>query len=198
MYGSYYDKEFILVDRFSTLEIWDFKSQKVIRGDVVVFKPEVDEVKEFFIKRVVWMPGDTIKIEGWEVYLKKEDETEFTMLVETYLNEKNAWNTRSQNKSNIYVVPENSYFVMWDNRNESSDSRSCFSHTCLSNWRNNYISKEFVVWKVLLDFGYFNFKNLSFTHPDKKVDIIEDGKIIWKEPLCTKPKWTHSVDSYTY
>jgi len=39
MYGSYYDKEYILVDRFSALELKDYKQQKVTRGDVIVFKP---------------------------------------------------------------------------------------------------------------------------------------------------------------
>ena len=189
MYGSYYDKEFILVDRFSTLEIGEYKSQNVSRWDVIVFKPEVDEVKEFFIKRVIWMPWDTIKIEDWEVFLKKVWEKEFSKLDEEYLNEENAWNTKAQKKSNTYTVPEWKYFVMGDNRNHSSDSRSCFSYSCSATSRDNFIAKKFVVWKVLVDFGYFNFRKFSFTHPD----ITED----WK-PISTVPKWMNSVDSYNY
>jgi signal peptidase I len=189
MYASYYDKEFILVDRFSTLDLWDYKKQDVVRWDVVVFKPEVDKVKEFFIKRVIWMPWDTIKIEKWEVFLKKINEKEFTLLDEKYLNKINYWNTLTTEKSIIYSVPEWKYFVMWDNRNHSSDSRSCFTYSCSWTTRDNYIWKEFVIGKVLLDLWYFNYRNFSFTHPVIKED--------WKY-ISTKPKWTSSADSYIY
>lgn len=190
MYGSYYDKEFILVDRFSTLEIWDYKKQNVKRWDVVVFKPHVDEIKEFFIKRVIWMPGDTIKIEDGNVFLKKSwEEKGFIQLDEKYLNTKNKGNTQAKEKTNIYTVPEGKYFVMGDNRNHSSDSRSCFSYSCSATSRDNFIAKKYVVGKVLVDFGYFNFRKFSFTHPD----ITED----WK-PISTVPKWMDSADSYNY
>lgn len=198
MYSSYYDKEIILVDRFSTLQIGEYKSQKVIRWDVVVFKPGVDEVKEFFIKRVIWMPWDTIRIENWHVFLKKASDPDFVKLDEQYLDEKSYWKTLSQNKVDTYIVPDDKYFVMWDNRNHSSDSRSCFSFSCENTNRDNFIAKEFVVWKVLVDFGYFNWKKFSFTHPDVTVDIKDGDKIIWSEPLSTKPKWMNSIDSYTY
>lgn len=192
MYASYYDKEFILVDRFSALEVSDYKEQNVSRWDVIVFKPEVDRVKEYFIKRVVWMPWDIIKIEKWHVFLKKPWEKEFMKLDEKYLNKQNNGNTKvDQNKkTNIYTVPEWKYFVMWDNRNHSSDSRSCFTYSCSSTNRDNYIGKEFVVWKVLVDFWYFNIKNFSFTHPTIR---DEDWNLI-----STKPKWINSADSYNY
>jgi signal peptidase I len=189
MYGSYYDKEFILVDRFSTLEIWDYKKQNVKRWDVVVVKPEVDKNKEFFIKRVVWLPNEELKIEKWNVYLKKNWEEEFTKLDEKYLNKENYWNTKIRWDSIIYKIPEWKYFVMWDNRNHSSDSRSCFSYNCSTIDRDNYIWKDFIVWKVLVDFGYFNLSEFNFTHP-----VIKEN---W-EYISTKPKWVSSADSYSY
>lgn len=190
MYASYYNKEFILVDRFSTLEIWDIKKQKVTRGDVVVFRPHVDKVKEFFIKRVVWMPGDIVKIEWWYVYLKKWGTWDFIKLEESYLNKDNKWKTRGEEKTNTYIVPAEKYFLMWDNRNKSSDSRTCFSYKCSGTTRDHFIEKENVVGKVLLDLGYFNIKKLSFTHPNI---TTEEGM-----PIDTAPKWTSSPDSYTY
>ena len=189
MYSSYYDKEFILVDRFSTLEIWDYKEQNVKRWDVVVVKPEVNKDKEFFIKRVIWLPNEELKIEEWNVYLKKVWEKEFSLLDEKYLNKENYWKTKVRWKSITYKIPEWKYFVMWDNRNHSSDSRSCFSYNCGTVDRDNYIWKDFVVWKVLVDFGYFNISNFSFTHP-----VIKEN---WKY-ISTKPKWTSSLDSYSY
>ncbi len=192
MYASYYDKEFILVDRFSALELGSIKSQSVKRGDVVVFKPWVSKTKEYFIKRVVWMPWDEIKIEEGQVYLKKWWKGEFKLLDEQYLNKDNYWNTQVDGgkKSNIYSVPKDKYFVMWDNRGHSSDSRTCFSYSCNATSRDNFIWKEYVVWKVLLDFWYFNFKEFSFSHPD-----IDDAS--W-EGIITKPRWTASPDSYEY
>jgi signal peptidase I len=191
MYSSYYDKEFILVDRFSALDYSSFKKQDVKRWDVVVIMPEVDPSKKYYIKRVVWMPGETLKIEWWRVFVKKIWKEDFEELNEKYLSKENYQNTEvdTQRKEYIYIIPENKYFVIWDNRAHSSDSRSCFQFTCSGGERDNFIAKDKVVWKVLLDLWYFNFSNFSFTHSYIKKD--------WK-PISTKPKWTHSVDSYRY
>lgn len=190
MYSSYYDKEFILVDRFSTLKIWEYKDSNIKRWDVVVFKPMVNPSKEFFIKRIIWKWGDSVRILDWKVYLKKSWEKDFLLLDETFLNKENYWNTKVayEKKERIYIVPENKFFVMWDNRSHSSDSRTCFSIGC-NGLRDNYISWEFVVGKVLLDLGYFNFSNFTFTHPV----IKEDWNFI-----STKPKWVNSLDSFNY
>lgn len=77
MEGSYHDKEFILVDKFSYLDfaqdvgdttdsVWNsFLNiwQKIpihigdpVRGDVVVIKPHVDKIREHYIKRVIALP----------------------------------------------------------------------------------------------------------------------------------------------
>jgi len=189
MYSSYYDKEFILVDRFSTHEFWGLKEQKIKRWDVVVLRPWVDKDKEYFIKRVVWLPWEELKIESGDVFLKKNWEKKFTKIDEKYLNKDNYWNTKTQSDSVIYNIPEWKYFVMWDNRNHSSDSRSCFDYSCGTTTRDNYIAKDKIVWKVLIDFWYFNLSEFSFTHP-----VIKEN---W-EYISTKPKWTNSVDSYNY
>jgi len=64
MYESYYDREFIIVDRFSYLDLPIFgQTQEVERGDVIVFAPGVSEERKYFIKRVIALPGETLKIE---------------------------------------------------------------------------------------------------------------------------------------
>ena len=165
MYDSYYDGQFIIVDRFSYLSVSDIKKWLPERWDVVVFRPGVNDEKEFYIKRIIGVPGDSIKIDEGKVFLKIEWQSDFAELDEVYLSD---WNMEStfvsgKSKENTYKVPEGGYFVMWDNRVASTDSRSCFSYC--SGDTSNFVPKEAIVWKLLLDLWYFNFKEFSFTHP---------------------------------
>ena len=184
MFDSYYDWEFIIVDRFSYLTIPNIKKWLPNRWDVVVFRPWVNEDKEYFIKRVIGTPWDTLKIEDWKVYLKIEWQSDFAELDEQYLSERNsgatyvAWDTAER----IYVVPAWEYFVSWDNRGASTDSRTCF-YSC-SAWKTPFIKKEAIVWKLLIDLGYFNFKEFAFEHP--------------KLGISTFPRFFSSPDSYDY
>ena len=177
MYETYYDKEFIIVDRFSYL-IWEPQ-----RWDVIVFRPHVDVSKEYFLKRIVGLPWDTIKIEGWKVYLKESWEIEFIELEETYLSDSNNWFTYvgSSKSEHEFELWEWDYFVMWDNRNHSTDSRTCFGNC---NKVTNYITKSDIIWRVFIDFWYFNFKTFSFIHPEYWID--------------TTPKFFNSTSTYDY
>jgi signal peptidase I len=167
MANSYYDKEFIIVDRFSYLDIPLLKEWNIARWDVVVFKPNVSKEKQYFIKRIIGLPGETLKISDWKVYVKKVWGTEFVELQENYLSEANKWLTfiRWSKAATEYNVPADSYFVMWDNRNASTDSRECF-FSCMIEWHSNFIKSDDVTGKVFLDLWYFNFKSFSFTHPN--------------------------------
>lgn len=179
MYDSYYDKEFIIVDRFSYNFLHEPK-----RGDVVVFNTHM-KWKEYFIKRVIGTPGDTVKIASGSVFVKEAGKTDFVELDEKYLSETNykATYVRGDGSEKIYEVPAGSYFVMWDNRNASTDSRACFS-SCEYGNKTNYIVKSDITGKVLIDLWYFNFKSFSYTNPDLWID--------------TKPKWFSSPSSFDY
>ena len=87
MKDSYYDREFIIVDRISYL-FWTPK-----RWDVIVFRPHLNENKEYFLKRIIWIPWDELKIQDWEVFIKPKGKTEFIKINEPYLNEENKGKT---------------------------------------------------------------------------------------------------------
>ena len=179
MYSSYYDKEFIIVDRLS------YRFTNVNRWDVIVFKPNVSEDKKYFLKRIIWIPGDRIKIEDWKVYLRKSNDIEFVELDEKYLNEENKWNTYVGWKKVLhnYELWINQYFVLWDNRNHSTDSRECFS-SCSIAWKTHFIEKSDITGKILIDLWYFNFRSFSFMQPSLGID--------------TTPKFFKSPSSFVY
>ena len=198
MYATYYDREFIIVDRFSYLDIPKIKEWEIKRWDVVVFKPGVSAEKEYFIKRVIALWGDSVKVEDGNVYLKKAWEEDFSILDESdYLTDDNNWATFVKWGIKLFSVPEGKYYVMWDNRNHSSDSRSCFGYSCLSSSRDSYLDKENITWKVLLDLWYFNFRTFSYVHPSvqEEVEIDWELKSVW---IPTNPKWFSSLSTYDY
>jgi signal peptidase I len=86
---------------------------KIERGDIVVFWYPDDPSKSY-IKRVIGLPGDTVEVREGVVRVNGRD------LEETYLDSRLNLSHRSQ--SPVYVRP-NYYFVMGDNRDNSSDSR---------------------------------------------------------------------------
>ena len=95
------------------------------RGDVIVFKPPIEK-DDYYIKRIIGVPGDTIEIEGGKLYLTNEENPDGVELSEPYLSERNAGHTATYGNSE-FEVPEEHYLVMGDNREKSTDSRSCFT-----------------------------------------------------------------------
>ena len=89
------------------------------RDDIVVFKFPEDPSKDF-IKRVVGVEGDTIMIRDKKVYVNGElKQSDFAIYLDPYVQ------FSEQNRDNLgpVKVPENSIFVMGDNRDYSYDSR---------------------------------------------------------------------------
>lgn len=88
------------------------------RQEIVVFKFPEDPTKDF-IKRLIGLPGDRVKIRDNKVYVNGE------MLDEPYVISTNPLNRMASGNSNIdeFTVPENHIFVLGDNRDNSYDSR---------------------------------------------------------------------------
>lgn len=105
MQPTLYDGNFVLVSRLS------YRLGDAQRGDVVVFKFPLNPDKEPYIKRVIGLPGEEVRIEGGKVYINGQP------LRETYIKERPTY-------SGTWQVPEGNLFVLGDNRNNSSDSHS--------------------------------------------------------------------------
>jgi signal peptidase I len=86
------------------------------RDDVIIFRYPRDP-SQYFIKRVIGLPGETVKIKNGEVYIVSPT-GQTTKLSEPYV-------VNEGNGADLTVkIPAGEYFVMGDNRPESSDSRS--------------------------------------------------------------------------
>lgn len=105
MQPTLYAGNFVLVNKLT------YKLGSPHRGDVIVFRFPPDPNQVPYIKRVIGLPGDHVHIENGKVMINDE------LYVEPYL-------AVSTVHGGDYYVPPNSLFVMGDNRNNSSDSRS--------------------------------------------------------------------------
>lgn len=126
--------EFVIVNRLA----YQFGSPKI--GDVIVFHYPRDPQQEY-IKRIIGLGGDTVRVEGGNVYVDGQ------RLNEPYIAAPPAY-------QNTWQVPKDSLFVLGDNRNNSSDSH---------NW--GFVPMNYVVGKAIAvywppeDWGLI-------THPD--------------------------------
>ena len=99
------------------------------RFDIIIFRYPDDE-SQLFIKRIIGLPGETVEIRDGKIYLNGSDEPlEDVQTKETMVG-----------SFGPYTVPENSYFVMGDNRNDSKDSRY---------WTNTFVTKDEILGKAI-------------------------------------------------
>lgn len=94
------------------------------RGDVIVFRHPNNSGTNL-IKRVIGLPGDTVVVRDQQVYVNG------VALEEPYINSPPAY-------SGEWEVPPDNYFVLGDNRNNSSDSH---------NW--NFVPRDHIIGKAL-------------------------------------------------
>jgi signal peptidase I len=106
MMPSLDDQERIFVNKYV------YRLEPIQRGDIIVFRYPRDPSKSF-IKRVVGLAGDSIRIEGGQVFVNG------TALEEDYVPPAYS----DQRSYSEIVVPPHSYFVLGDHRTMSNDSR---------------------------------------------------------------------------
>ncbi len=111
MFPTYHNGDFLVTEKIT----YRFGGAK--RGDVIILKNPRDESQDF-IKRVIALPGDTIKIEADSVYINDK------LLDEPYLSSGTPTHAGAFLTEGVAVkAGSNQYFVLGDNRNHSSDSR---------------------------------------------------------------------------
>lgn len=112
MFPTFHDGEYILTDKIT------YKTRGPERGEVVIFKsPKSEDVD--FIKRIIGLPGDTVRLSGGKVFLNGQPLNESDYLDPTIASGPESYLSENQD----LVVPAGKYFVMGDNRPHSSDSR---------------------------------------------------------------------------
>ena len=164
--------DFILVNKYTygirlpVIRTKIFAINEPKRGDVMVFFPP--HQKRYFIKRVIGLPGDTIRYANNELYINGEKQvTDFIASDTSTLLGPNDFCKRARQEYQLFdetidgqvhkmrrctlpiaypgdrrwTVPEGSYFMMGDNRDNSSDSRD---------WgvvpEENIVGKAFAIW----------------------------------------------------
>src|SRR3989338_2721205 len=105
------DGDYIFID-----EVW-YQLKDPRRGDVVVFRYPLDQ-SQFFIKRVIGLPGETLEIKNNQVIIYNKIHPKGQVLPEPYLEP--GQQTLGQMRIKL---DDNEYFVLGDNRAKSSDSR---------------------------------------------------------------------------
>ncbi len=162
----------------------------VKRGDIIVFRYPVD-IKQTFVKRVIGLPGDKIRVVNKNVYING------TKLKEPYKYHKTDYidsyrdNFPSEPNSHVYdpaikmlernvvdgqvVVPHGFYFAMGDNRDSSLDSRY---------W--GFVPRDNIIGKPLIIYWSYDAPTEQLSNPSIGLDHILDlaqnffSKTRWK------------------
>ncbi len=110
-------KPTLLVNDRLVIEKMSYRFQAPQRGDIVVFWPPSEIVpagqkRDAFIKRIVGLPGDTVEVADGTVLVNGD------ALDESYIQSPPTY------EQEPLIIPDNSYFVLGDNRNQSYDSHA--------------------------------------------------------------------------
>jgi signal peptidase I len=124
------------------------------RGDVIVFRSPTN-VSRDFIKRIIGVPGDVVEIDEQTKTVRVNGQ----VIEETYI----RGETICRSTCGPWVVPERSYFVMGDNRNNSSDSRQ--------GW---FVPEENIIGKALITYWRDGGPDLDLA-PNHEVSIISEA-----------------------
>jgi signal peptidase I len=131
---NFFDGDYLIIDEIS------YRFSAPEREDVIIFRYPLDQ-SQFFIKRIIGLPGETVKVEDGKVFIKNKSiaSGEFVLDESSYLeNISTAGNVEMS-------LGDDEYFVLGDNRDASSDSRK---------W--GAIKKDYIIGRVWVRAWPFN------------------------------------------
>ncbi len=112
MESNFLDKDYLIVNEIG------YRFNEPQRGDVVIFRYPYD-TKQFFIKRIVGLPEETVDVKNNVVTIYNKSNPAGTILEEPYLD-----SFQQTLGANRVKLDDDEYFVMGDNRLQSHDSRA--------------------------------------------------------------------------
>jgi signal peptidase I len=152
MEPNYSNGQYLIIDEIS------YRMNVPQRGDVIVIRYPKDR-KQFFIKRIIGMPGEKITVDNGRITITNDEHPEGVTLGEEYLPSQGLTfphNTAVIGGRKTLTLKDDEYFMMGDNRLASSDSRD---------WgplnEKDIVGKVFVRVLPLSDF--MKFKNPQYS-----------------------------------
>lgn len=137
MEPNFHDQEQLIAEKLST------RFGNLKRGDIVIFKSPKDESR-LLIKRIVGLPEEKVMLKDGSVYINGE------YLPEPYVPEDMLTKEMRIMESDFeYTIPADSYMVLGDNREKSTDSRE---------W--GFVKSENMIGRAIL--VYYPLKNIRF------------------------------------
>ncbi|OGY45091.1 MAG: signal peptidase I [Candidatus Buchananbacteria bacterium RIFCSPHIGHO2_01_FULL_39_14] len=111
MEPNYYDHEYLIIDELT------YRFALPARGETVVFRAPIDK-SQYFIKRIIGLPEEKIKVAGGKIYIFNQKFPEGSALTESYL----LPAMKTLGEVEVQLGPDE-YYLLGDNRISSLDSR---------------------------------------------------------------------------
>ncbi len=111
MFPTFQNSDYLIIDELT----YHFRAP--MRGEVIVFRPPQNP-QDFYIKRIIGLPGETVEIKDGKVIIYNSDHPEGFVLKENYLLDNKTPGAKK------ITLGQDEYFVLGDNRVASYDSRS--------------------------------------------------------------------------
>ncbi len=144
MEPNFYDHEYLLIDELT------YRFRQPQRGEVIVFRYPLDK-RQYFIKRIIGLPGETIEIVDGRVFIYSEEYPQGAELKEdSYL--PSEFRSKQISHKKISLGPDE-YYVLGDNRALSLDSREF-----------GPVKRDLIIGRVIFR-GFPFYRIDTFLHP---------------------------------
>ena len=114
MEPNFYDHEYLIIDEIS------YRFRAPDRGDIIVFRYPLDP-SQYFIKRIIGLPGEKVELNQGKIFLYNDKYPAGEAVDENIYIQPGVETRAFNNKT--YILKEDEYFVLGDNREMSKDSR---------------------------------------------------------------------------